>query len=231
MGESLYVYNGGFLTQRRTRRILKLAGFDIRLGKPPPDGLVGVWGASPTAHRGEAVSEATGAGVVRVEDAFLRSVHPGRDGEPAIGLLIDRTGVHFDPTQPSDLETLLASHPLDDTALLDRARRSIDLMRYAHLSKYNAFHPHLAPPEPGYVVVIDQTAGDASVKASGADTATFKEMLVFAQTEHPGARILLKTHPETVAGHRDGHYTAADESNLVSLYDAPISPWVLFEGA
>lgn len=231
MGESLYVYNGGFLTQRRTRRILRLAGFDIRLGKPPADGLVGIWGASPTAHRGVAVSETTGASVVRVEDAFLRSVHPGRDGDPALGLLIDRTGVHFDPAQPSDLETLLATHPLDDTALLDRARRGMDLMRHAHLSKYNAFHPELAPPAPGYVVVIDQTAGDASLRASGADAATFKEMLVFAQTEHPGARILLKTHPETSAGHRGGHFTSADESNLISLFDAPVSPWVLFEGA
>ncbi|MEM9436673.1 MAG: capsular polysaccharide biosynthesis protein [Pseudomonadota bacterium] len=231
MGTPLYVYNGGFLTQRRTRRILDLAGYDIRLGKPSAGGLVGVWGASPTSPRGEAVAKRTGASIVRVEDAFLRSVLPGRDGEPGIGLLIDQQGVHFDPSVPSDLETLLATHPLDDTALLDRGRHCLDLIRYHHLSKYNAFHPELEPPDPGYVVVIDQTAGDASVRASGADASTFREMLVFAQIEHPGARILLKTHPETASGHREGHFTAKDETNLISLYDKPISPWVLFDGA
>ena len=227
----LYVYNGGFLTQQRTRRILQLAGFDIRLGKPGADDLVGVWGASPTSHRGEAVANRTDAALLRVEDAFLRSVHPGRDGDPALGLLLDHSGVHFDPSKPSDLETLLATHPLDDTALLDRGRRCLDLIRHAHLSKYNAFHPELEPPAPGYVVVIDQTAGDASVTASGADASTFREMLVFAQTEHPGARILIKTHPETAAGHRGGHFSAQDETNLISLFDAPVSPWRLFEGA
>ncbi|MEL6607841.1 MAG: capsular polysaccharide biosynthesis protein [Pseudomonadota bacterium] len=225
----LHVFNGGFLTQRRTRRILSLAGYDIRLGRPKSDGLIGIWGASPTAHRGLAMADRTGAGVLRVEDAFLRSVHPGREGDPSLGLLLDAAGVHFDPSKPSALETLLATHPLDDTALLNRARHCIDLMRHMHLTKYAAVDPTLEPPAPGYVVVIDQTKGDAALQ--GAGRALFQEMLVFAQTEHPGARILLKTHPETRAGHRDGHFGPGDESNLISLYDAPISPWVLLEGA
>ena len=231
MGNPLHVFNGGFLTQQRTRRILELAGYDIRVGKSPEDGLVGIWGASPTSHRGEKVSDFTGASLLRVEDAFLRSVHPGRSGDLAHGLLLDRSGVHFDPSRPSDLETLLATNPLDDTALLNRARQAIDLIRHSHLSKYNATNPEMEPPDPGYVVVIDQTAGDASVIASRANKATFKEMLVFAQTEHPGASILLKTHPETAAGHREGHFGPEDDSNLISIYDKPISPWVLFEGS
>ena len=47
----LFVYNGGFLTQPRVRRILDLAGYDIRLGLPKEGDLVGIWGDSPTAHR------------------------------------------------------------------------------------------------------------------------------------------------------------------------------------
>lgn len=38
----LFVYNGGFLTQKRVRRILQLAGYDISLGKPSEGDLVGV---------------------------------------------------------------------------------------------------------------------------------------------------------------------------------------------
>ena len=227
----LFVYNGGFLTQRRLRRILSLAGYDIRLGLPGPDDLVGVWGNSPTAHRGLAVAVKRDAPVLRVEDAFLRSLHPGRSGEPPVGLMLDRAGVHFDPSTPSDLDHLLATHPLDDTALLDRARGGIARLREVHLSKYSAFDPHLPPPDPGYVLVIDQTRDDAAVTASGGNRARFLEMLFIAQEENPGARILIKTHPETQSGHRAGYYSDQDLSDQVSFLNDPISPWALLDGA
>ncbi|MWD27997.1 capsular polysaccharide biosynthesis protein [Aquicoccus sp. SCR17] len=233
----LFVYNGGFLAQSRVRRILQLSGYDIRLGLPSSDDLVGLWGASPTAWRGEAVAARRGAGLLRVEDAFLRSLHPGRSRkEPPLGLLLDRGGLHFDAAQPSDLETLLATHPLDDTALMDRARDAIERLRAAHLTKYFAIPDEVAPPAPGYVLVIDQTRGDAAVRASipggdAAEAARFREMLVFAREEHPGMPVVIKTHPETVAGHRPGYFGEGDVAQGVTLWDAPVSPWRLFEGA
>ena len=227
----LYVYNGGFLTQSRLRRILGLSGYQVKIGKPAPDDLIGLWGNSPTAHRGEVIANHTGANVVRVEDAFLRSVLTGREGDSPLGLNIDSNGVHFDPSTKSDLERLLLEHPLDDSALLARARSGIERLRTAHLSKYNAFDLTLAPIDPGYVIVVDQTRGDASVKASGADANTFKEMLYYAQTEHPLARIIIKTHPETTAGHRQGYFTDQDTNDRISLCDAPYSPYALFDGA
>ncbi|MFD3189436.1 capsular polysaccharide biosynthesis protein [Sedimentitalea sp. HM32M-2] len=227
----LFVFNAGFLTQKRVRRILALAGYDLRLGLPGPGDLVGVWGNSPTAHRGRHIAARRNLPLLSVEDAFLRSLHPGRAGEPAIGLVLDRGGVHFDAARSSDLEHLLATAPLDDTALLDRAREAMQRLREAHLSKYNAFDPAIPAPDPGYVLVIDQTRGDASVTASRGDTALFREMLVFAQEEHPGARVIIKTHPETAAGHRPGYFSAADVSARVQLLREPISPWSLLEGA
>jgi capsular polysaccharide export protein len=227
----LFVYNGGFLTQSRIRRILQLAGYEIKLGAPGPDDLVGVWGMSPTAHRGESVARKREAGLVRVEDAWLRSLFPGRDGAPPIGLVIDRKGVHYDPSQPSDLETLLATHPLDDTALLDRARGATERLKETHLTKYSAVQPDLRLPPPGYVLVIDQTEGDASVRACGADRNRFLEMLFLAQQEHPGAPILIKAHPETRQGHRRGHFTDADLADRITLCDEAVSPWALLEGA
>ncbi|MGB5864124.1 MAG: capsular polysaccharide biosynthesis protein [Sulfitobacter sp.] len=228
----LFVYNGGFLTQGRIRRILQLSGFSIHVGLPARDGdAVAVWGNSPTANRGEGVALARDAPIIRVEDAPLRSLFPGRDGEPPLGLVIDERGVHFDPSKPSDLELLLATHPLDDTALLDRARACIARLKEAHLSKYAAI-PHDTPaPEPGYVIVIDQTLGDASVTASGADRSRFLEMLYYAQEEHPGARIVIKTHPETVAGHREGYFRETDLNDRTEFFSDAISPYMLFEGA
>jgi capsular polysaccharide export protein len=227
----LFVYNGGFLTQKRVRRILQLSGHSIHLGLPRAGDAVAVWGNSPTAHRGLAIAVKRDVPVVRIEDAMLRSLFPGREGEPPLGLLIDRKGVHFDPSRPSDLETLLATHPLDDTALLNRARGCIARIIEAHLSKYTAFDTHVSAPDPGYVLVIDQTRGDASVTASGADRSHFLEMLVFAQQENPGARILIKTHPETAKGYRAGHFGPDDTNDRITLLTDPVSPWTLFEGA
>ena len=109
--------------QRPARRILELAGWNVGTGVPEDGDHVGVWGQSPTAWRGEAVAGWSDAPVVTVEDAFLRSVLPGRiRDETPVGLSIDTTGVHFDGSAASDLETLLRTSPLDDTPLLNRAR-------------------------------------------------------------------------------------------------------------
>ncbi|MEM5520075.1 capsular polysaccharide biosynthesis protein [Sulfitobacter sp. AS59] len=227
----LFVYNGGFLRQKRLRRILQLSGYSIHLGLPRQGDAVAVWGNSPTAHRGLAVAAKRTAPVLRIEDAMLRSLFPGRAGEPPLGLLIDTKAAHFDPSRPSDLETLLATHPLDDTALLNRARGCIARMIEAQLTKYTGFDTDLPAPDPGYVLVIDQTRGDASVTASGADRSRFLEMLVFAQQENPGARIIIKTHPETADGYRPGHFGPEDTNDRITLLTDPISPWALFEGA
>ena len=231
----LFYYNAGFLTQPRIRRILDLAGHELRLGVPGPQDRIAVWGHSPYAARGEAMARQTGATLVRIEDAFLRSVHPGRDGEPPLGLVIDSRGMHYDPAQPSDLEVLLATHPLDDTALLDAARGAMARLAEADLSKYNAHDPQAPLPAPGYVLIIDQTRGDAAVTQGRADSNTFREMLFHATQDNPGARIVIKTHPETVAGHRAGYFDA-DTLALapgadITLLSAPVSPRALLEGA
>ncbi|MEZ5675887.1 capsular polysaccharide export protein [Thalassovita litoralis] len=227
----LAYFNAGFLTQSRIRRILSLAGYELHLFKPGANDLIGVWGHTKYAARGEAVAHETGAEIVRIEDAFLRSLHPGRAGEPPIGLLIDRKGMHYDPAQPSELEHLLATDPLDDAHLLNRARACIERLREADLTKYSAHAPDAPLPDPGYVLVVDQTKGDASVTKGGADANAFREMLYYAQEQNPGARIVIKTHPETTQGFRPGYFTESDIGPHIEICDSPVSPWALLNGA
>ncbi len=223
----LFVYDSKFLTQPKLRRILSLAGYKIRLGLPGSHDLVAFLGNSPTAHRGQSIAAKRNVGALRIEDAFLGALHPLHAGEPPMGLLLDRKAAHFDTATPSELETLLATAPLDDTALLNRARDAMARMRAHHLSQHSGFDPTLPAPAPGYVLVVDQPLGDPSVTASGGNRAAFLEMLVFAQEEHPGARVIIISHPESGTG----HYTASDATGHVSLLSDPVSPWILLEGA
>lgn len=227
----LYCYNGGFFTQKQVKRILALSGYEVRFGAPSEADLIGVWGKSPTSGRGESVADHTGAALVHIEDALLRSVHSGRSGAPPFGLTIDHQRPYFDSSGPSDLETLLATAAFDDTAKLNRARDAMAQLRDLHLSKYNDFPLDAEVPEPGYVLVIDQSRDDASITYGGGSVGNFREMLVFAQEEHPGARIVIKTHPDTVAGHRDGHFDASHLGPNMVLCDTPLSPYTLLDGA
>ncbi len=227
----LFYFNGGFFQQKTVRRILNLSGFDLQLGKPDAGDLVAVWGKSPTSHRGEKVSEITGATPLYVEDAFLRSVGLGRDGVAPLGLCLDTQRPHFDSAGPSDLEDLLATAPFDDTAELNRAKAAMARLKALQLTKYNTDDPQTLPPPPGYVLVIDQTRDDASVLHGGGSVGTFREMLVFAQEEHRGARIIIKSHPDTLAGHREGYFDETHTSDQVTLLTDPVSPYALLEGA
>ena len=227
----LFHYNAGFLRQRRLRAILRAAGHELCLGRPRPEDGVVVWGRSPYARRGEAVAARLGVPLVRVEDAFLRSVRPGRAGGAPLGLLIDPLGVHFDASAPSRLEQILATDGLDDSHLLTRARDGMARIRALELSKYNMHRPDAPLPAAGYVLVVDQTRGDASIRHAGADAASFARMLGQARADHPRARIVIKTHPETALGLRPGHFGPADLDDRTTLCTEPVSPWRLLEGA
>jgi capsular polysaccharide export protein len=231
--------SGGFLgpsaLSRRLRRILGAAGLDLRFGLPGPGRPVLAWGHAPRAARAEWLARRTGAPLWRIEDAPLRSIRPARaGGEPPMGLMIDRTGgIHYDPARPSALEVLLATHPLDDPALLARAEGAVARLRHLHLSKYNTHDPALAPPRPGYVLLIDQVRGDASLRHGGVADGAFAALLDRARSENPDADILIRSHPEVASGTRPGHFgpTDATPDGRLRLLDAPVSPWALLKGA
>lgn len=210
---------------------MALAGHAPQFGLPRDADCVAVWGASPYAWRGEAMARRSGAALLRVEDAFLRSILPGRAAGPLarrgpLGLLIDPVGLHFDASRPSLIEELVTS---DQTKPhVEAARTGIARLIAADLSKYNVHLPDAPLPEPGYVLVIDQTRGDASLM--GAGRAEFMAMLNAARAENPGQRIVIRSHPETARGLRPGHFTATDLYPGDTFDDNPASPWRLLAG-
>ena len=227
----LAVLSLGFYLRPRLRHILGLYGWQVVPGwNVKTCDAVGVWGRKPIAKRGLMLAEAYNKPVLNIEDAFLRSVEPGHTGAPPLGLLTDRSAPHFDVTAVSELEEMLQSGNLSDPRLLERARTGMASLRQLRLSKYNAWQDGELP-KPGFILVIDQTVGDASIRFGGAEKNAFATMLQAAKTENPEKRILIRTHPVSAAKAKAGHYTQADCDWRTSLYTDPVNPWDLLEGA
>lgn len=226
----LRVYTLGFARAVRVRRILALAGWPVGTGWPGRDEAVGVWGRRPAARRGQWVATRTGVPLVTVEDGFLRSVLPGATGEPPLSLVIDDVGIYHDASAPSRLERLLEEGDL--AGLRARAEAGIAALRAAGLSKYNPPPADPAPEIPeGHVLVVDQTAGDASIAGAGAGPETFAAMLAAARAEHPGAPLVVKSHPDVALGLKRGHFCQADLRPGEIWLDASVSPWPLLDRA
>ena len=166
------------------------------------DAVVG-WGLRPTADKARRLAEASGVPYLALEDGFLRSIEAGKK-EPPLSVVLDDIGIYYDATRPSRLEALIAK-PLTE-GQSRRAKLLIESWRAGMVSKYN-YARDLEDGLPGrYVLAVDQTWGDASIRYGMADERSFHRMLQAALDENPDATILLKLHPEVVSGRKKGHF-------------------------
>jgi capsular polysaccharide export protein len=228
----LFAFSLGFLFQRHLRKVLQAHGWSIRFGLPlGREAAVAVWGRTPVASRGQTVARLLNRPVVTFEDAFLRSVLTGRQNAPAMGVVADRTGIYFDTTQPSDLDDFLkASADLPKAEIKQAADELAYLLRLG-LSKYNDFTSRTPDLPDDFVLVVDQTLNDAAIRKGGANARSFADMLDCAKSENPTKKILIKTHPETIAGKRVGYFSQTDCDEQTTLISAQIAPAAFFEKA
>ena len=228
----LYGYSLSFLRKGRTRDILQALGRDIHIGLPKKSyDSVAVWGRTNTAKRGLAVASSRNCDTLTLEDGFLRSLKTGRQGDAAQSLILDEKGIYFDADGPNDFADLMEEARLISGREFEMAEAGLEQLKALKLSKYNA---HISIDETlpkDFVLVIDQTLNDASVRFGDVDESHFSAMLRAAIKENPGKDILIKTHPETSAGKRQGYFSKDDESSSVKLLDKPYSPWDLFARA
>ena len=103
-------------------------------------------------------------------------------------------------------------------------------LRSNGLSKYTPIAEEPGVPS-GYILVIDQTRGDASIPGGLASADTFRLMLAAAREENPGKRIVIRAHPDTRANEKKGHFTAAELRECETLLNRPLNPWTVIEGA
>jgi capsular polysaccharide export protein len=182
------------------------AALAIRLARSR-NGAVGVWPSR--APRGlTRHARAAGVPVVRIEDGFIRSSGLGAQCHPPASVVLDRTGMHFDPSRPSDLENLLADSGFG-SCLLERSHRLIQRIVDLGVTKYN-----MAGDTPcassfrsagrRIVLVVGQVEDDLSVRLGGAGVAGNLDLLRRARAAEPASTILYRPHPDVEAGHRKG---------------------------
>ena len=151
----------------------------------------------------------TGVTLARMEDGFIRSVGLGSDFNWPYSLVVDRKGIYYDPSRPSELEDILNAmpeHP-DRTALLQRAAALRALILDKGLTKYNTgFRAALPPKLPkGKIIVLvpGQVEDDASVRCGGFGMSNL-DVLRAAREARPDAFIIYKPHPDVESGNRQG---------------------------
>ena len=189
------------------------------------DAIAG-WGFKPTAAPARARAAKRGLPYLAIEDGFLRSIGLGEAGTPPLGLVVDDRGIYYDARQPSRLEALLEEGGWETPALLARAEAAMARIAGLGLSKTNSaptLDPTLLPPgDRPRLLIVDQTAGDASLVGGKVDGATFVALLAAAREEasRTGAEIVLRRHPAVAAGLKRGALPAGVDLSGVTLLDA-----------
>ena len=186
------------------------------------------WGKRPKALYARRISESCGVPLYTIEDGFIRSV--GRHDHP-VSLIVDDLGIYFDAAHPSRLEALVAEDL--SSAEMSRAWEIAELWKKSRVSKYNdAQDLEDTLPKP-YVLVCDQTFGDASISYGLASPLSFNEMLEAALAEYPHHTIILKTHPDVVTRGKKGHFDLASlaSNDRIQVISDPIHPSKLIEHA
>jgi len=192
-------------------RIRGLPAFlpEYRLQRLPSPGTAAVvgWGRKGTSWVGRTWAARAGIPYLALEDGFLRSIGLGEAGAAPHSLLIDDLGVHHDARQPSRLETLIREPDRwFDTTMETRARALIRTLRETGLSKTSMGRLDLdLPPASGpRILIVDQTAGDASIAGGLAGGDSFLAMAEAARAATGSGQLLVRRHPATVAGLKRG---------------------------
>lgn len=192
------------------------------------DVLIG-WGQKANTRQIKLQAQDLGLPYWQLEDGFIGYIgHPAKGGK-AVSLIADPVGIYYDARQPSQLEQLIAT-PCD-AAMLARAERLVHELVRLGVTKYNcyagrptslsscsatnltakdvaglpvALAQRLLQDGRPCVLLVDQVAGDLSIPGALASEADFIAMVEAARRNHPDARLLLRTHPDTRFGKKRG---------------------------
>lgn len=180
--------------------------------EPDKDNVLVGWGQKANTRKIKQKAHELGLPYWQLEDGFIGYIgHPARDGI-LVSLIADPVGVYYDARQSSRLEELIATPCNDD--MLARAESLVNELLRLGITKYNCYGAERRLPAAltarlqndtrPKVLLVDQVAGDLSIPGALASETDFIEMAETARCNHPNARLLLRTHPDTRLGKKNG---------------------------
>ena len=198
----------------------------LRKAIQPGDGIL-IWGMKPfnsrllLANIGLSETDLSTLPVWRMEDGFIRSCGLGAELRRPGSLVIDRQGIYYNATKPSELEQALNSLQLSDIEKV-RGRKLQELLLSQRVSKYNLVgqvQDVFAGAQPGQrkVLVTGQVDSDASLKYGSPETFSNKDLLrkVSSALKGQNVYIVYKPHPDVVQAGRAGHVAEGDALQFV----------------
>ncbi|THE11023.1 capsular polysaccharide biosynthesis protein [Bacillus timonensis] len=167
--------------------------------------------------------------VQRIEDGFVRSKGLGSMHTPPFSICIDKKGMYFDASQPSDLEEILNNYPFkEDQTLLLQAKQCIGLLINLGISKYNHIdlrdiHDIYGKKIKKRILVIGQVEDDASILKGSIKKWTNNDLVRIAYKENPDAEIIYKPHPDVLTGRRQKQSNPVEVKHLAKIIEEPLS--------
>lgn len=198
-------------------------------GRRPAGSAVWIgWGHKPSGRRAMRMARRLSMPFWLLEDGFIRSVSFGPK-EEAFSLVRDDEGIYYDATGPSRLERLIGNEL--NGPEMQRAENLIALWCASRVSKYNHSREYQGSLPGRYVLAVDQTRGDASIRYGLASERSFNTMLESALDENPGCKVLLKLHPEVVSGNKKAHFDvcALGKNDRLQILAEDVHPPSLIE--
>ncbi|GGB51731.1 capsule polysaccharide modification protein LipA [Oceanisphaera marina] len=146
--------------------------------------------------------------VWRMEDGFLRSVGLGSDLRRPGSLVVDNTGMYYDPRTPSAIEQYLVSHDFSQLEL-GLGEQLVTHFKEQALTKYNvgeqvSLNWRQLAKNRAILLVPGQVDDDASIQLGSPFVPGNEALLQAVRREHPNAFIVFKPHPDVVSGNRKG---------------------------
>src|SRR5438309_1862711 len=166
-------------------------------GRIPSGSTLLLWGSTPPPP-----GLAADVALIRVEDGFLRSVGLGAELARPLSWVLDRTGMYYDATRPSDLEQLLQSWEFTPQ-LLARAAALRERIVASGITKYSVGERAWRRPGRARVILVPgQVESDASLRLGARSLHTNLALVRAVREANPDACLVYKPHPDVAAGLR-----------------------------
>ncbi|EAJ6936982.1 capsular polysaccharide biosynthesis protein [Campylobacter jejuni] len=166
------------------------------------DDLFFGWGRKKSGLKAMNLAKKYKAKFILLEDGFIRSLNLGVENSPSFSMVKDDIGIYYDATMPSKLENLLNTCEFKDEEI-KQTKKAIELIKKYKISKYNN---NLDIPDNYFqkdekrVLIITQTANDASLEFGLAKDFKTLDMIKDAIKENPKSTIYIKIHPDVLSG-------------------------------